>query len=106
MSTQITFLGHGTFQVQSAGKSILIDPFFTGNPAASTTADAVEADFIVVTHGHGDHVGDTVEIAKRTGALVIANFEIVEWFRKQGVEKLEAQHIGGAQQYDFGELKL
>ena len=106
MATKLTFLGHSTFQVETAGKTILIDPFFTGNPAASTTAADVNPDFIVVSHGHADHVGDTVEIAKRTGALVLANFEITEWFGQQGVENRDAQHIGGAQKYDFGTLKL
>ncbi len=106
MSTQITFLGHGAFQVVTGGQTILIDPFFTGNPSAKVSADKVVADFIVVTHGHGDHVGDTVAIAKRTGALVIANFEITEWLAKQGVEKVHAQHIGGAHQHPFGTLKL
>ena len=106
MSTQIIYLGHGAFQVDTAGKTILIDPFFTGNPSATVTADKVSADFIVVTHGHGDHVGDTVAIAQRTGALVIANFEITEWLAKQGVEKVHAQHIGGAHRHPFGVLKL
>lgn len=106
MSTQITYLGHGAFQIDTAGKTLLIDPFFTGNPSATVSADKVAADFIVVTHGHGDHVGDTVAIAKRTGALVIANFEITEWLAKQGVEKVHAQHIGGAHKHPFGTLKL
>src|SRR3990172_6861819 len=106
MSTQITYLGHGAFQIDTAGKTILIDPFLTGNPSASVTADKVAADFIIVTHGHGDHVGDTVAIAQRTGALVIANFEITEWLAKQGVEKVHAQHIGGAHRHPFGTLKL
>jgi len=106
MTTTLTYLGHGAFQIDTGGKTILIDPFFTGNPAASTTADNAAADFIVVTHGHGDHVGDTVAIARRTGALVIANYEITEWLAKQGVKKLHAQHIGGAHRHPFGVLKL
>lgn len=106
MATKVTFLGHGTLQVDTDGKTILIDPFFTGNPAASTSADVVSPDFIVLSHGHGDHVGDTVDIAKRTGALVIANFEIIDWLGKQGVENTHAQHIGGEHTYEFGRLKL
>ena len=106
MATTVTWLGHGTFAVETAGKQVLIDPFFTGNPAASTTADDVSPDFIIVTHGHGDHIGDTVEIAKRTGALVIANFEITEWMSRQGIANVHPQHIGGAHRHDFGTLKL
>jgi L-ascorbate metabolism protein UlaG (beta-lactamase superfamily) len=106
MPTNVTFLGHGTFEIETAGKRVLIDPFFTDNPAASTTADNVSPDVIIVTHGHGDHVGDTVAIAKRTGALVIANFEIVQWLGGQGVENAHPQHIGGAHRHDFGTVKL
>ena len=106
MVTNITWLGHSTFQIETAGKKILLDPFFTGNPSAPLDAEQVEADAIIVSHGHGDHVGDTVDIAKRTGALVIANFEIIEWMGKQGVENVHPQHIGGAHQYDFGTVKL
>lgn len=106
MSTTITFLGHAAFEVRTDSHSILIDPFFTGNPAATLTADDVQPDVIIVTHGHGDHVGDTVAIARRTGALVIANFEICEWLAGQGVENCHAQHIGGAFHHEFGVLKL
>lgn len=106
MATKITWLGHSSFQIETAGKTILLDPFFTGNPSATLSAEQAEADAIIVSHGHGDHVGDTVDIAKRTGALVIANFEIIEWIGKQGVENVHPQHIGGAHQYDFGTVKL
>jgi L-ascorbate metabolism protein UlaG (beta-lactamase superfamily) len=106
MATKLTFLGHGTFQIETGGQTILIDPFLTGNPAASVKADAVSPDVIVVSHGHGDHVGDAVAIAKRTGCLVIANFEICEWLGRQGVENTHAQHIGGSHQHAFGTLKL
>jgi len=106
MSTTVTFLGHGTFQVETAGQTVIIDPFFTGNPAASTTADAVNPDFLIVSHGHGDHVGDAVAIAKRTGCTVISNFEIAEWLTAQGVENAHPMHIGGSQTFAFGTLKF
>ena len=106
MTTQLTWLGHGGFRVDTGSHTVLIDPFLTGNPAAAASADSIPADFIIVTHGHGDHVGDTVEIAKRTGATVIANFEITEWLSKQGVAKLHAQHIGGSHRHPFGTVKL
>ena len=106
MSTVVTWLGHGTFSIETSGKTIIIDPFFTGNPAATTTADAVHPDALIISHGHADHIGDAVDIAARTGCLVIANFEIVEWLKKQGVENLHPQHIGGAHQHEFGVVKL
>ena len=106
MSTKITWLGHGTFSIETGEKTVIIDPFFTGNPAASTTADAVSPDALIISHGHGDHVGDAVEIAKRTGCLVVANHEIVEWLTKQGVENVHPQHIGGSHKHDFGTVKL
>ncbi len=106
MATTITWLGHATFEIKTAGKTLLIDPFFTGNPVATTTADAVHPDFILITHGHGDHVGDTVTIAQRTGALCIANFEVCQWLGQQGVENIHDMHIGGQRQFDFGTLKL
>jgi len=106
MATKITWLGHGTFQIETAGKTIIIDPFFTGNPAASISADKVKADFIIISHGHGDHVGDCVAVAKRTGAKVIANYEITEWLAKQGVTNTHAQNTGGSFDHGFGKVKL
>jgi L-ascorbate metabolism protein UlaG (beta-lactamase superfamily) len=106
MSTKITWLGHGAFAVETSGRTVLIDPFLTGNPAASTTADKVKADAIIVSHGHGDHVGDTVAIAKRTGAVVIAVHEIAVWAEGQGVAQTHGMNAGGAHQFDFGTVKL
>jgi L-ascorbate metabolism protein UlaG (beta-lactamase superfamily) len=102
---KLTWFGHATLGLEAGGYRILIDPFFSGNPTASTTAEAVEADFILVTHGHGDHIGDTIPIAKRTGATVISNHEIAVWLGKQNV-KTHGQHIGGGYQHPFGYLKL
>ena len=106
MATTVTFLGHGTFLVETNGTRVLIDPFLTGNPAASTTADDVPADVIILSHGHGDHVGDAIDVANRTGALVIANHEIVEWLTGQGLTNTHAQHIGGQHAFEWGTLKL
>ena len=105
MSTQLTWFGHATLGLKTGGFDLLVDPFFSGNPAASAKAADLPADFILVTHGHGDHVGDTAAIAKRTGALVISNFEICNWLGKQGV-KTHGQHLGGGHQHPFGYLKL
>ena len=105
MAAKYTFYGHGTHMIETGGYKLLVDPFFTGNPAATIKAEEAEADFIFVSHGHGDHVGDAVEIAKRTGALVISNAEIAGWFNKQDV-KAHGQHIGGGYNHPFGYLKL
>ncbi|MCI0575958.1 MAG: metal-dependent hydrolase [Chloroflexi bacterium] len=106
MSVSVTWHGHATLSLDVNGSKIVVDPFFSGNPATTTKADEVAADFILITHGHGDHVGDAVSIAKRTGALVIANFEICNWFNAQGHAKTHAQHIGGSFQHPFGRVKL
>lgn len=104
--TTLTALGHSCFQIETDDHSILIDPFLTDNPQATVNPDEVNPDFIVLSHGHADHVGDTVDIAKRTGAMVIANFEIVNWLGNQGVENSHPQHLGGGFQHPFGHLKL
>ncbi len=106
MLNTFTWFGHATLGLETGGQRLLIDPFFNGNPAAAAKADEVAADYLLVTHGHGDHVGDAVSIAKRTGATVIANAEISGWMARQGVEKTHAQHIGGGFHYPFGYLKL
>lgn len=103
---KLTWFGHATLGLETGGYQLLIDPFFSGNPSASTNAEKVSCEFILVTHGHGDHVGDTVAIAKRTGALVISNFEIANWLGNQGVQNTHAQHIGGGYHHPFGYLKL
>jgi L-ascorbate metabolism protein UlaG (beta-lactamase superfamily) len=106
MSTRITWLGHATLLLETGGSRILIDPFFTGNPACPMSADQAQADFILVSHGHGDHVGDAVAIANRTGAMVIANYEIHEWMLKQGLSKVHGMQHGGGFNFPFGRVKL
>jgi len=104
--SRLTWYGHATLGLETDGHKLVIDPFFNGNPVASTTAEQIEVDFILVSHGHGDHIGDTVSIAKRTGALVISNHEIATWLQKQGLEKVHGQHLGGGFKHPFGYLKL
>jgi L-ascorbate metabolism protein UlaG (beta-lactamase superfamily) len=106
MPTRLQWLGHACSLIESGGQRILIDPFLTGNPAAATTADKVPADFILISHGHGDHVGDAVAIARRTGATVIANYEIGLWLEKQGLKKVHGMQHGGAHAFAFGRVKL
>src|SRR5262249_62380502 len=105
MPTRVQWLGHACTLIESGGQRILVDPFLTGNPAAATTPDKVPADFILVSHGHGDHVGDAIAIAKRTGAMVVCNYEISEWLNKQGVKAHGQQH-GGGHAHPFGRVKL
>jgi L-ascorbate metabolism protein UlaG (beta-lactamase superfamily) len=97
--------GHGTFGLEIDGIKIIVDPFFTNNPSASHTAEQIECAYILVSHGHGDHVEDVEALAKQTGATVIANNEIAGWFAKKGL-KTHGQHIGGGHKWPFGYLKL
>lgn len=105
---QITWLGHAAFVLEDAGTRVLIDPFLTGNPKASASADEVEADAILLTHGHVDHIGDTVDVAKRTGAPVVAIVELAN----ELMEDLGSDHqvfdpnIGGTVKFDWGWVKL
>lgn len=105
MSLSFTWYGHASFGLDVDGNKLLVDPFLSGNPTATVSSDEVEADFILISHGHGDHIGDSVAIAKRTKATVISNAEIATWFQNQGVEA-HGQHIGGGFQHPFGYLKL
>lgn len=105
MSVKMTWYGHATMDLETGGYRILVDPYFTGNRAASMSADQAQADFILVSHGHGDHVGDVESIANRTGALVITNAEICRWLRAKGLT-VHAQHIGGGYMHPFGYLKF
>ncbi len=101
----IHYFGHAAFLLDFDGVKVLIDPYLKGNPTSPIKPEAVEADFVLVTHGHGDHIGDTVEIARRTGATVVSNAEICHWLEAKGI-KTHAQHLGGGHQYPFGYLKL
>lgn len=108
MSFKVRWLGHATFACKIDEYDVLIDPYITGNPAAADDVDpkTIPADYILLTHGHNDHVGDTVDIAKRTGAMVISNFEVGNWLSRQGLTNLHQQHIGGGYTYPFGYVKL
>ncbi len=101
----ITYYGHSCFAAEINGKTILFDPFISPNPLASEiNVDAVQADYILISHGHSDHIADAVSIAKRTGAKCVSNWEIYEWLQKQGVENAHPMNTGG--QWNFGDFKV
>ena len=102
---KIQYLGHAAFALDFDGIKVLIDPYLSGNPVAPIKPEEAQADFILVTHGHGDHLGDTIAIAQRTRAVAISNAEISTWLQGKGVNT-HAQHIGGGHAYPFGYLKL
>jgi L-ascorbate metabolism protein UlaG (beta-lactamase superfamily) len=103
---KFTYYGHACFAVETGGKNLLFDPFITPNELAkSVDVEAIPADYILLSHGHFDHVNDAVEIARRTGATVIANFEVSQWIGKQGINAVHALNPGGAHTFDFGRVK-
>ncbi len=102
----VRYLGHSAFYVEGEAVRFLIDPFLSGNPSSSATADSfAEIDYIFVSHGHGDHMGDAPEIAARTGATVICNYEISCYLSGLGV-KCHPMHIGGSHVFPFGKVKM
>ncbi len=105
MPVKLTYLGHASWLIESQGQTLLIDPFLTGNPTAPRGPEEINPNFILVSHAHGDHLGDTVAIAERTGATVIANFEIASYCEAQGLNA-HALHIGGSHSFPFGRVKL
>ncbi len=105
MKTTFTWFGHATLGLHVAGYQLLVDPYFTDNPAATVGVDEIHADYILISHGHGDHVGDSLKIGKRDNATIISNFEIGNWFEAQGFT-VHTQHLGGGFHHPFGYLKL
>lgn len=104
---KFTYYGHSCFAVETAGATLLFDPFITPNELAKAIdVDAIPADFILLSHGHFDHVTDAVRIARRTGAPVIANFEVATWIGRQGVENAQPMNPGGGRAFPFGRVKM
>jgi L-ascorbate metabolism protein UlaG (beta-lactamase superfamily) len=101
----ITYYGHSVVLIEAGGKKVIIDPFITGNGLCPIKQEDLQVDVILLTHGHNDHVGDTVELAKRCNALVVAPFELATYLSWKGVET-HPMHIGGAYTFDFGTVKL
>ena len=104
---KLTWYGHGTWLIETGDHRIVLDPFFDDNPAATVPAADVEADFILISHGHFDHVADAAAIANRTGATLVAIYEIAEWFGKNhSVEKTIGMNVGGVIELPFGQVKM
>ena len=106
MAVDIRFLGQSCFELKAGGATVLTDPFLTGNPKAAVAADDVSPDVILLTHGHADHLGDTVDIAKRTGATVVAIVELAGEIAEAGVEDVRDPNYGGTVAFDWGWVKL
>ena len=103
---KFTFYGHSCFAVETGGKKLLFDPFITGNELAkSVDVNKIEADFILASHGHSDHVGDLVDIARRTGACVVGAYEVVMWAQRNGVQNIRPLNLGSVM-LEFGKLNF
>jgi len=103
---KVTYYGHSCFAAQVAGRTLLFDPFITGNELAKAIdVKTLHADYLLISHGHADHMADAADIAQRTGATIISNYEITVWFGKQGLAKTHPLNHGGACRFDFGRVK-
>ena len=104
---EITFYGHSCFSLKLAGKTLLFDPFISGNALAKDISlDSICADYILVSHGHSDHLADLVHLAKKNNAVLIAVFEICNWAKTQGVTQVYPMNIGGQKLFDFGAVSM
>ncbi len=102
---KLTYFGHAAFLLEDGNTKIVIDPFLTGNPVASVSPNQVQADYVLLTHGHGDHLGDGLTIAKRNNATIVAPYELAMYCQSQGAN-VHPMHIGGSHTFPFGRVKL
>ncbi|MCB0430419.1 MAG: metal-dependent hydrolase [Flavobacteriales bacterium] len=103
---KITYYGHACFSLETGDTRILVDPFISPNPLAKAIdVTTIQADYILISHGHEDHVADALAIAKRTGAMLISNYEIVNWFAAQGIKHTHPMNLGGSKTFPFGRVK-
>ena len=103
---EITYYGHSCFSVNVGNHTLLFDPFIKGNPLAKhIDLKKIKADYILISHGHGDHVEDAIELARQTNAMVIAAYEITNWVQNHGITKVHPMNIGGHWIFDFGKVK-
>lgn len=102
---KLTYFGHDAFLVETSAARLIIDPFLTGNALAPVSASDVTVDYVLLSHAHGDHFGDALDIAKRCDATIISTFELASYCQSQGA-KAHPMHIGGGHDFDFGRVKL
>jgi L-ascorbate metabolism protein UlaG (beta-lactamase superfamily) len=103
---KLTYYGQSCFAVEVEGKNLLFDPFITPNELAKNISlDSIKADYLLVSHGHSDHIADGVSLAKQTGATVIGAFEVINWFAGKGIDKVHPMNIGGQWLFDFGKVR-
>ncbi|MBD0277116.1 MAG: metal-dependent hydrolase [Flavisolibacter sp.] len=103
---KLTYYGHSCFSVEAGGKQVLFDPFITPNELAKgINIDKIKADYILLSHGHSDHVADCEKIAKNTNATVVAAFEVIDWVSKKGITKTHPMNHGGKKEFDFGTVR-
>lgn len=104
---KITYYGHSCFGIETGGKHLVIDPFITPNELAKhIELDKIPCDYILLTHGHSDHVADVEALANRSGATIICNFEVGNWFMEKGLKKIVQMNPGGINEQDFGKIKM
>lgn len=104
---KVTYYGHACFAVETGGRTLLFDPFISGNELArNIDVKTIRADYILISHGHADHIADAADIARRTGATLISNYEIIVWLGKQGLAKGHPLNHGGGHRFDFGQVKF
>jgi len=107
MTLKIRYYGHSTFALDTGEHKLIVDPFLApNNPLAPVGPEAIAADFMLLTHGHGDHIADAAAVATRTGSLVIAMFEVVTWLQGKGVKAGHGMNLGGAYTFPFGRVKM
>jgi L-ascorbate metabolism protein UlaG (beta-lactamase superfamily) len=103
---KLTYYGQSCFAVEVEGKNLLFDPFITPNELAKNISlDSIKADYLLISHGHTDHIADGVSLAKQTGATVIGAFEVINWFAGKGIDKVHPMNIGGQWLFDFGKVR-
>lgn len=103
---KIVYHGHANLEIFSGSHRLQLDPFYTGNPLADVAAEAVKPNFILISHAHGDHLGDAEAMAKRTNATVISTHEIASWLSARGVKKVHGMNVGGGYNFDFGRVTM
>lgn len=106
---QLTYLGHSCFQLTAGGKRIVFDPFIRGNTLAAEAGidiDQIEADYILISHGHDDHTADMCYLAEKTRATVVCSWEIYSWLNKQGITNAHPMNVGGKWKFDFGTVRM